>query len=270
MPAIQPCALLFVVGPDWQVETVSANVGMLGDFRPAAVIGQPLSDLIGSKAVHNLRNRVAWLAGDESEVQDFGAEWGDAILDMRATRDEERYLVEAELAVEARLPDGIGMVRSMTDRLTGGDPVKMAERAMRQLCSLIGFDRVVLADRQSNVVAAGHHGNAPKIDIPGGGSEIPRLVADRDSEPVPLVGEAEGELLGRAAYQALSAEELEALTRQETAATITLPLRIDGEMVASLHAAHPVARRCGLERRAVAHLFAERLVARMTRFGWQP
>ena len=77
MSAIQPCALLLLVGPDWQVEAVSANVAMLGDYRPASVVGQPLGGLIGSKAIHNLRNRMAWLASDESEVQDFGVQWGD-------------------------------------------------------------------------------------------------------------------------------------------------------------------------------------------------
>ena len=34
MVAIQPCALLLLIGPDWQVETVSANVAMLGDHQP--------------------------------------------------------------------------------------------------------------------------------------------------------------------------------------------------------------------------------------------
>ena len=177
MPAIQPCALLLLVGPDWQVETVSANVAMLGEFRPPAVIGQPLADLIGSKAIHALRNRVSWLARDESEVQDFGVQWGDLTLDVRATREEERYLIEAELAVEPRLADGIGIVRSMTDRLTSDDPREMAEQAMRQLHSLTGFDHVLLCDRNGQFIAScdGDQGATP---VPT--DALPRLVADRD------------------------------------------------------------------------------------------
>jgi len=54
------------------------------------------------------------------------------------------------------------------------------------------------------------------------------------------------------------------------AATIALPLHIDGQLVGALHALHNSPRRCGAERRSVAHLFAERLVARMARCGWQP
>ena len=137
MVAIQPCALLLLIGPDWQVETVSANVAMLGDYRPASVVGQPLADLIGSKAIHALRNRMSWLASDESEVLDFGVEWGDLTLDLRATRGHDNYLVEAELAVEPRLPDGIGTVRSMSDRLSNSDPLALATQAMQQIAAMI-------------------------------------------------------------------------------------------------------------------------------------
>src|SRR4249919_209300 len=139
MKAIQPCALMVVVGPDWQVEAASANVAMLGDVKPTSAIGQPLADLIGSKAIHSLRNRMSWLSSDESEVQDFGVEWGNVTFDVRATRSNDHYLIEAELAVEPRLPDGIGMVRSMSDRLACREPIELAAHAIRQLNALTGF-----------------------------------------------------------------------------------------------------------------------------------
>jgi GAF domain-containing protein len=96
------------------------------------------------------------------------------------------------------------------------------------------------------------------------------MIADRDSEPVPLMGEPASGLVGRAAYLAPGDDERERLAQAGIAATMALPLLIDGEQVATLQAYHPTPRRCGLERRGVVHLFAERLVARMTRFGWQP
>ena len=267
MPAIQPCALLLLVGPDWRVETVSANVAMLGDFRAANVVGQPLADLIGSKAIHVLRNRVSWLASDESEVQEFGVQWGDVTLDVRATREDERYLVEAELAVEPRLPDGIGMVRSMTDRLTSDNARQMAEQGMRQLHSLTGFDRALLCDRQGQLIASSDGGEDM---LANGASAVTRLIADRDAEPVPLVGDELSALLSRACYIAPESEVLDGLVQRDIAAAMTLPLRIDGELVGTVHAHHSSPRRCGAERRSVAHLFAERLAARMARHGWQP
>lgn len=267
MPAIQPCALLLLVGSDWRVETVSANVAMLGDFRPANVVGQPLADLIGSKAIHVLRNRVSWLASDESEVQEFGVQWGDVTLDVRATREEERYLIEAELAVEPRLPDGIGMVRSMTDRLTSDDPHEMAAQGMRQFHSLSGFEQVVLCDRRGRLIASSDGGEGI---FSNGPSTLTRLIADRDAEPVPLVGDEMSGLLSRACYIAPETSVLGNMAERDVAASMALPLRIDGELVGTVHAQNSSPRRCGAERRSVAHLFAERLAARMARHGWQP
>ena len=268
MPAIQPCALLLVVGPDWQVEAASANVAMLGDGRPTAVVGEPLADLIGSKAIHTLRNRMSWLSSDESEVQDFGVEWGDVILDVRAVRANDHYLIEAELAVEQRLPDGIGMVRSMSDRLTGDDPLRLAELAMRQLTALTGFDQVMLVNHDGAPIASAQRGKGPSASLPA--DKQVRIIADRDAEPVPLMGDEIPKLASRAAHVAPDEAERERLAGIGVAATIALPLRIDGQLVGALHALHNSPRRCGAERRSVAHLFAERLVARMARCGWQP
>jgi len=264
--ATQPCALLLLVGPDWQVESVSANIAMLGDNRPATVIGQPLADLIGSKAIHSLRNRMSWLSSDESEVQDFGEQWGDLTLDVRAVHDEDRYLVEAEIAVEQRLADGIGMVRSMSDRLTGKNPVELAGQAVRQLAALTGFERVMLTDRSGNPIAANQDAAMQKVQKI---VRLSHLVADRDAEPVPIIGNVESRLLQRAAFSAPVAEECAALAATDTVATMALPLRIDGELVGAIHARHSSPRRISAERRSVAHLFAERLVARMARQGWK-
>ena len=266
MPAIQPCALLLLVGPDWRVETVSANVGMLGDFRPASVVGQPLADLIGSKAIHTLRNRLSWLSRDESEVQDFGVQWGDVTLDIRATRHQGCHLIEAELAVEPRLPDGIGMVRSMSDRLDGRDISALARQAMIQLGAVTGFEHLLLCNRQGTLIACNRGAGAA---FKPASVDITRLVADRDAEPVPLVGAEDNELLRRASYLAPDSDNIAGLEQMGMAASLALPLRIDGELVATLHALNSTPRRSGAERRSVAHLFAERLVARMARMGWE-
>lgn len=267
MAAIQPCALLLLVSPDWRVETASANVGMLGDFRAPSVVGQPLADLIGSKAIHSLRNRMSWLAKDESEVQDFGVAWGDVTLDVRAASEQDFYLVEAELSIEPRLPDSIGMVRSMSDRLSGSDPASLAAQAMLQVGALSGFERVMLCDMSGAVIAT-NRGEPPSLRLEG--SSRARIIADRDAEPVPIVGDESIALLAHVAHLAPDEPILDELRQAEIAATMVLPLRIDGQQVAVLRAFHGSPRRCSAERRSVIHLFAERLVARMARQGWKP
>ncbi len=262
--------MLLLVGADWRITAVSANAAMIGGQRPADLIGQPLADLIGSKAIHTLRNRMSWLSKDESEVHDFGVEWGDVSLDVRASRDKAGYLIEAELATEGRLPDSIGMVRSMSDRLRGDDPLKLADQAMRQLCALTGFDRLGLTDLDGEtIVSAGRS----EVKMPSGVEAkmvAPTILADVDAEPVAMVGEIGASQVARASFRSLDDGTLQRLSGAGIAAAMTLPLRIDGKPVAAVHAYHGSPRRCPAERRSVAHLFAERLVARMARQGWAP
>ena len=268
--SIQPCALLLLVEPDWRIDAISANAAMIGGQRPADLIGQPLADLIGSKAIHSLRNRMSWLSKDESEVHDFGVEWGEVSLDVRASRDGDGYLIEAELATEARLPDSIGMVRSMSDRLSGDDPLKLADQAMRQLCALTGFDRMTLSTRDGEVVASA---GRSLMKLPAGGNAsmiAQRIIADVDAEPVAILGSVAPGQLAHASFLAPSLGERERLATSGIAATMSFPLRIDGQPVGSVQADHPAPRRCSAERRSVVHLFAERLVARMARLGWKP
>ena len=268
--SIQPCALLLLVGADWQIDAASANVAMISGQRAADVIGQPLADLIGSKAIHSLRNRLSWLSKDESVVHDFGVEWGDVSLDVRASRERNQYLIEAELATEPRLPDGIGMVRSMSDRLSGDNPLKLADQAMRQLCALTGFDRLGLTNlKGETIVSAGRSEVKMPAEVDAK-MTVPHVLADVDAEPVPIVGELSEAQLARASFSAPDQGTCERLSGSGIAAAITLPLRIDGKPVAAVHAYHGSTRRCPAERRSVAHLFAERLVARMARQSWKP
>lgn len=247
----------------------SANVGLLGDFRPSAVVGQPLADLIGGEAIHALRNRLSWLAGDHSAVHDYGLRWGEMTLDVGAVGHDGTYLIEAELTAEARLPDAIGMVRSMSERLTETEPEAMANKAMRQLKNLTGFDHVTLLNRSQRVVAAANGGsNVAKLFEPASDHSFAKLVADRDSEAVPLIGETDNPLLDKASFLAPDDAMRERMIAADAASAMNMPLFIDNELVATLVATHATPNRCGAERRSVAHLFAERLVARMARNGW--
>ena len=264
MPAVQPCALLLVVGPEWEIEAVTANLAMIAEAEPEAMLGRPLSDLIGSEETHTLRNRVSWIARDDGEVRDYGVRWGAMTADVRAVRGGRRYLIEAEPSAEPRLPDGIGMVRSMNDRLSGTDAVALAERAMRQLQALTGFERVWLCNAIGAVIAGAKAGQSFGL------ANASRLIADCSSEQVELIGNDRQDLSSRAAFRSPDADELAAYADDGAVASMTMPLHIDGELVATLHARHSRPRRCGAERRSVAHLFAERLVARMMRHGWSP
>jgi light-regulated signal transduction histidine kinase (bacteriophytochrome) len=270
--AIQPCALLLLVGPDWRVETISANSGQFGRGAPETLIGRPLAQLIGSDAIHALRNRMSWLSGDDGVVHDYGLRWqgSDNALDIQAHREGDDFLIEAEPSVEARLPDGIGMAQSLMDRIMGNDFRDIAEQGVRQLCALTGYNRLILCGRDGTIVASGHRNGIPPLCEPTWPDqpEHPRIVADRDAQPVELIGNIAGDLPERSAFLAPGETQARRLRELGIAATMSLPVRIDGELVGAVHAHHVSPRRSGAERRAVAMLFAERLAARMARHGW--
>ena len=190
-----------------------------------------------------------------------------------AGRELVRLRHEEASQVRGQLPGGGVAVRRVPgDRLEDdrlqvrrNEPVELAKQAMRQLNSLTGFERLFLCDDRGSVIASNQ-----KLDLDDASETIrmARLIADRDAEQVPLVGDEEHELLSKAEYAAPTSEEVQRLAELGVAATIALPLRIDGDLVGALHAFNSFPKRVGAERRSVAHLFAERLVARMARRGW--
>jgi light-regulated signal transduction histidine kinase (bacteriophytochrome) len=271
--AIQPCALLLLVGPDWCIEAVSENCGHLGKGEPGGLLGQPLTVLLDSQEIHDLRNHMAWLGGDNSRVQDFGLSWGaDGTYDIQASRDGDSFLIEAELSVERRLHDPIGMARSLMDRVDGTNFGEIAAKGLRQLRALTGFDRLLMSDRNGSVIATSERANLTPaaVDSWTGQSAFPTVIADSSANPVPIIGEIGSSALQHAAFLAPEADVRENLSAMGARAAMTLPLLIDGERAGTIHAHHSEPRRCGAERRSVAHLFSERLAARMARHGWRP
>lgn len=271
-PALQPCAMLLVVGPDWRIEAASANAALLGKPRDRELVGQPLTDLLDGTEVHALRNHMARLSSEGTRVQDYGLRWGGGTqgFDVAATRVGNRYLVEAELAAEPRLHDPIGMVRSLMERVEGDDWPALAELALRQLRALTGFDRIALRSGGAVVARSERGADGLHDALPVERAADARVIEDLAAAPVALIGTIDPAAAERAAFLAPSAAERSALGAASAAAAMTIPLAIDGEPVALLHCLHPRPRRCGAERRAVAGLFAELLVARMARRGWHP
>jgi len=230
--------------------------------------------LIGSDAIHALRNRMSWLSGDDGVVHDYGVRWQgcDTAFDIHARREGDDFLIEAEPAAEARLPDGIGMAQSLMDRISGDDFRDIAEQGMRQLCALTGYNRLMLCDCSGAIIASARRNGLPPL-TDANWPELPeqtRIVADRDGEPVQLIGNIASRFAERSAFLAPGEEQVSRLAALGIAATMSLPVRIDGERVGSVHAHHASPRRSGAERRAVAMLLAERLAARMARHGWAP
>lgn len=266
--------MLLLVGPGWRVETVSANAGMLGLGEPEDWLGRPIVDVLGEDAVHEVRNRMTWLNSDRAMAQDYGLRLGpgDAAYDLQVRMIGDHFLIEAEPVAEKRLPDPIGMARSMLDRIGGGDFLEIATSGLRQLRALTGYNRLTLCRRDGIPMASSAAGTVPTLDegpLPDS-RDFPRVIADFAAAGAPLLGHAVEETARQSTFAAPDAEETERLTGLGIAAALSLPLRIDGENVGTIHAHHRSPKRCAAERRAVAGLLADRIAGRMARHGWQP
>ena len=266
--------MLLLVGPDWGVATISANAEMLGLGDAQSWLSRPIADMLGDDAVHEIRNRMAWLGSERALAHDYAIRLGpaQATYDLQVRMHGDHYLIEAEPTVEQRLPDSIGMARSMMDRVSGHDFREIADSGLRQIRALTGFHCVTLYDRDGNVLTANAAATvSERADEKGpDGLEFPRVIVDRDAECVALLGHEIDVTARRSSFCEPDDVERGRLSRHGFAAGMALPLGIDGERVGTVVAHHRTPKRCGAERRAVAGLLADRLAARMTRHGWKP
>ena len=70
--AIQPVGFLLALTADWIIARASVNVGRYLGYEPEVLIGNPLSDFIDPKLLHDLRNRVAYLVNSDTVERIFG------------------------------------------------------------------------------------------------------------------------------------------------------------------------------------------------------
>ncbi|RYD87557.1 MAG: hybrid sensor histidine kinase/response regulator, partial [Sphingomonadales bacterium] len=144
--AIQPIGFLLTVSSQWVVERASANLaGFLG-IAPEAAIGQPLDALIGAQAVHNFRNRIAMLRGEDAVERIFGCVLRDDLagFDIALHISDGQIVIEAEPASDEH-GDATNTVRSMIARLDQAQGLeRFLNEGARMIRGLAGYDRVMV------------------------------------------------------------------------------------------------------------------------------
>jgi light-regulated signal transduction histidine kinase (bacteriophytochrome) len=145
--AIQSFGFLLSVSADWIVSRASENLADHLGIAWDAAIGQPLETVVSQQAVHDLRNRIAYLQGEDSVER---------LLRIRLKPDLPEYdvaihfsqsmiLIEGEPSGAAGHED-IGItVRSMLMRQSQAMSMQNFRlHAVRQIRAITGYDRVML------------------------------------------------------------------------------------------------------------------------------
>jgi light-regulated signal transduction histidine kinase (bacteriophytochrome)/CheY-like chemotaxis protein len=275
---IQSFGFLLALSSDWLVARASANVGHFLGQPPDALIGRPITDILGQEAIHAIRNRVSLLRGADATERLFGL----AVDGVDERFDVALHLSGGGVVIEAEpsQPDGgTGTIRSMMTRLDQAATLEaFLHEGARQVRALTGFDRVMVyrfaANGDGEVVAEAARGGIgsflhlryPHTDIPAQARALYRrnlfrIIADVGAAPVPALptlDENGAPLdLSLSVLRAVSPIHIEYLANMGVGASLSISILIDGALW-GLFACHHYSPRCpGLERRSLIELFGQ-------------
>jgi light-regulated signal transduction histidine kinase (bacteriophytochrome) len=284
--AIQPTGFLLALTADWMVARASANVAEFLGSEPSDLIGQPLATLFRASAIHDMRNRATMLRGPDAIERLFGVQLieGGPQFDIAVHFSGRSVILEGSPAAE-QPGDISGTVRAMVSRLDQcADETAFFNEGARLVRSLIGYDRVMVyrfaVDGSGEVIAEacrpgigrflGLH--YPASDIPAQARilytrNLMRVIADVSSTPVPIVPNdiqaGEPLDLSLSILRSVSPIHIEYLKNMGVEASLSISIVVDGKLWGLFACHHYAPRNLGLERRAVAELFAQMFSMRL-------
>lgn len=264
---IQPCGFLVVLGQDWRVAHVSANIGdHFADCAPF-MIGQPLAEFFGAAPVHALRNKLALMRSPGSTARLFSMVFAAVPrpFDVSMHFHDGRIIIEAMPAARAEAADPAGTVRQMAEQLDGCETVTdLLQRGAHALRALTGFDSVTLfrfdRDGQTARIAEDARGSAATaVSCP---PPETRIIADAKCCASPLAPEAPRALVARALLRSWTEGELRAASPHDAAASLSVPLVSAGIPWGVAVCLSRSPRDPTLDRIVAAELFADLLAMR--------
>ncbi|MGI4733145.1 MAG: HWE histidine kinase domain-containing protein [Janthinobacterium lividum] len=282
--AIQPIGFLVALTPDWLVARASANVVDHLGQRAEDLLGLPATQLFAHDTIHEWRNRMTLLRGDDAVERVFGLAlipnepW--RLFDCALHLAGPLIVIEAEPAAERAHTDAASLIRSMMGRLdSAADLAAYLREGARQVRALTGFDRVMVyrfdRDGSGQVAAeAARGGIGSFLELRYPASDIPqqaralylrtpfRVIADVDAEPVPIVparDETGAPLdLSLSVLRSVSPIHIEYLRNMGVTASLSISIIVDGRLWGLFACHHYAGPRCpSFDRRTVAELFGQ-------------
>lgn len=284
--AIQPIGFLLALTPEMTIERASANVEQFLGASPEALLGKPLDEVLSRAAVHNLRNRLALLAGDDAVERIFGCELRPDLpaFDIALHLSGGKIVIEAEPASNEH-GDATNTVRSMVARIDRARSfADFLNEGARLIRAFTGFDRVMVyrfAPDGSGEVAAescrpsignfkGLH--YPATDIPAQARalykrNLLRVITDVNAAPVPIVPalDTAGQPidLSLSILRSVSPIHIEYLKNMGVAASMSISIIVDDKLWGLFACHHYSPMSPSFERRSVCELFAQMFSMRL-------
>ena len=278
---IQPFGFLLAMSTDWTVARASANLEAFIGLTPAAAIGARLDQLVDPSALHEIRNRMAFLYTTKSVERLYGVALvrGGAKMDVAVHFADSMFVLEGELSSDDDPLDAASRVRVMMARLASRTTFDSFHHdAARQIRAMTGFDRVmiyrfhdsgageVIAESRSNGTESFLGLHYPASDIPAQARALYlrnpfRVIADVDAKTVPLLPAALSAVqpldLSFAITRAVSPVHVEYLKNMRVAASLSISIVVDGALWGLIVCHHGKARLPRFVVRTAAELFGQ-------------
>lgn len=257
-PTIQPIGFHLGLSGEWLVTAVSANIGEFLDTSADAALGQPITTLFSNDIIHNIRNRMALLRGDDAveHLFQFPLAGAEKAFDLAIYRTAGGFGIDVEPCSEHSFGDATGILEGMLSRVgSTGDIEQMCNRACNQIRALTGFQQVVISAGKSALGHSMRSGLTPN-EANTAQANPDMVVFDRDAGSVAiLIGEADCDLR-RLTFPSPTDAEIAHLKTIDAKAALVVPLHRDGRPWGQAACFHDAPRHISAERRNIARLFA--------------
>ena len=267
--AIQPCAFLLQLSPDWLVLRASENCDkLLGDSH-VTLVGEPLSRFIRADPLHDLRNLFSRLSGSTGTARAYR---------VRLTDDRPRFDIAFQITGDGVLLEGVASsdegqgesfsaVGGLAAGLTGVNGKDFMESAVRRMRALTGFDRATFLKGRNKATSSRSGVPFPPGANASLSAHLPMLIADQHAKPVPVYPRGPSKLASRALFRAPTADECAALADRMIVSAMRIPVALDGKHLGEFRCAHVTPRKPSLEMHAAAELFAQMVAMRLVLDG---
>ncbi|MEO6580843.1 MAG: GAF domain-containing protein [Sphingomicrobium sp.] len=264
---IQPVGFHLSVTDEWLVNAVSANIGEFLPCSAADILGQPLTVALCDDAIHDVRNRMALLRGDDTveHLLHVALVARGKPFDVSIYRSGEGFGIDAEPSDGHAFGDATGIVEGMLARLeTTVDIATLCTEAAKHLRALTGFDRAMICG-DGTLLGQSARGSAVTADQ---AALVPAArdlaVVDCEGDDVAILTMEEGKAPGsRSTLGVPNADETAALRSIGARAALIVPLKRDGRAWGQLACLNSNPRQIGAERRSVVRLFARIIALRI-------
>ncbi|KQV10772.1 two-component system sensor histidine kinase/response regulator [Rhizobium sp. Root1203] len=285
--AIQPFGFLLVVSSDWLVARASANLEQFVGVSHREIIGRPVSQIIHSKTMHALRNRLSIMRGPDMVERLFGVALSEdgPLFDIALHMSDDQVVIEAEPSQDGSQGGSTASIRSMMARLDQAGTLEAFFReGARQARALTGFDRVMVYRFDDSgagevVAEAARSGIGSFLGLHYPASDIPvqaralytrnlfRIIADVDAVNVQVLPDLDAHGrpidLSMSILRSVSPIHIEYLKNMGVGASLSISIVIDGKLWGLFACHHYSPRLPSSERRTVSELFGQMFASRL-------